>query len=558
MSRWLRAIAASICLTLGMLITVGAGSAQAGSQVNGAGSTYVYIAMRQWIAEGQSLGLSVNYTPQGSPTGLGLYAQSRIEFAGTEAEYASLPSPNPSRGHQYVPDVAGATAIMYNIKDGSGKKVDYLHLDPVTVARIYTGKIKTWADPAISKTNRGIKFPNQPIKVVLRGNQSGTTALFFDFLRATLGSEYDSWFTNYECGNPAIRPVLLQCRKSGSIPSTVQFNDSEQIAQFVSSSNGAWSIGFDEFGYAKKFKTPTAWIKNASGKYVLPYAQNISAALESAKLRSDLSQDLSQVYASRNPAAYPISAYSYLVTPCAPSSSRASCKGSYPDSGQATSMAKWMRYIACDGQTSMAALGYSPLPPNLSQEMANAIGRLSGKSPEKLSSGNCANPRFKGSLGSGASSPCDPFLCQNAGSSSGGGGSASGGGSAGASGDSGSGGGSAGSGPGSTGTSGGAANGAAGPGGSAAGGSGAGSGPGAVGAAGGGAVVGKGSGAVAAVGGGSDPDSWRAAAPVTLSAKVPTDPLDTLAVMLFFMALIFPVAVNVVARNSRRARARGR
>ncbi|MGL5829167.1 MAG: substrate-binding domain-containing protein, partial [Angustibacter sp.] len=315
---WAR-IVSGLAFALSALMFTGVSSASAGSQVNGAGSTYVYIAMRQWIAQGQSLGLSVNYTPQGSPTGLGLYAQQRIEFAGTEAEYASLPAPNPGRGHQYVPDVAGATAIMYNIKDGSGKQVDYLHLDAVTVARIYTGKIKTWADPAISKTNKGIKFPDKPIRVVLRGNQSGTTALFFDFIKSTLGSEYDKWFTDYECGDPKIRPVLLQCRKSGFIPSTVQFNDSEQIAQFVSSDNGAWSIGFDEFGYAKKFKTPTAWIKNASGKYVLPYAQNISAALESAKLRSDLSQDLSAVYASRNAAAYPISAYSYLVTPCAPS-----------------------------------------------------------------------------------------------------------------------------------------------------------------------------------------------------------------------------------------------
>ena len=37
-------------------------------------------------------------------------------------------------------------------------------------------------------------------------------------------------------------------------------------------------------------------------------------------------------------------------------------------------LAKWMRYIACEGQINMAHIGYSPLPPNLSQEVANSIG----------------------------------------------------------------------------------------------------------------------------------------------------------------------------------------
>jgi len=57
----------------------------------------------------------------------------------------------------------------------------------------------------------------------------------------------------------------------------------------------------------------------------------------------------------------------------------------------------------------MAQIGYSPLPPNLSQEMANSIARMQGTAPEGLNAGNCANPRFSGSLGPGASSPPDPL-----------------------------------------------------------------------------------------------------------------------------------------------------
>ena len=105
---------------------------------------------------------------------------------------------------------------------------------------------------------------------------------------------------------------------------------------------------------------------------------------------------------SANPAAYPLSAYSYIVTQCSQSADRQTCKGPYANPGVAETLTQWMRYIACDGQVRMAQLGYSPLPPGLSQEMANSIPRMNGTAPEALNAGNCANPRFSGSLGAGA------------------------------------------------------------------------------------------------------------------------------------------------------------
>ncbi len=173
---------------------------------------------------------------------------------------------------------------------------------------------------------------------------------------------------------------------------------------------GKWSIAYDEFGYAKVYGGNAAWIENQSGKWVLPYAENISAALDSATLRPDLSQELSGVYRSPNPLAYPISAYSYMVTQCETTGDRPSCRGNYSNPGVAGTLSQWLRYIACEGQVRMAQIGYSPLPPNLSQEVANSIARLNGTAPETLNAGNCANPRFSGSLGVGASSPPDPYL----------------------------------------------------------------------------------------------------------------------------------------------------
>jgi phosphate transport system substrate-binding protein len=42
----------------------------------------------------------------------------------------------------------------------------------------------------------------------------------------------------------------------------------------------------------------------------------------------------------------------------------------------------------------MADIGYAPLPPQLSQFIADAVGRMWGRAPETLTRENCANPRF--------------------------------------------------------------------------------------------------------------------------------------------------------------------
>jgi phosphate transport system substrate-binding protein len=68
-------------------------------------------------------------------------------------------------------------------------------------------------------------------------------------------------------------------------------------------------------------------------------------------------------------------------------------------------MAEFMDYVACAGQITMSKIGYAPLPPPLSQFLANAVGWMLGQPAQQLSASNCSNPTFSGNLGSGASPP---------------------------------------------------------------------------------------------------------------------------------------------------------
>lgn len=385
------------------------------SPANGQGSTYAALAFQQWTQTVQNQGLNLNYTPTSSPAGLEAYSQNTADFAGTEAEFSELIPGSPvnvPRGFEYTPDVAGATAIMYNtaLTPSGQDPITSLRLSPMTIAKIFLGKISNWDDPAISADNGGVTLPNEHITVVCRTGQSGTTALFYDFVQHTDPSDYAAWAAQngFSTGSR-----LLEVDNATSPTDMACQSGSDTEANYIAANR--WTIGYDEFGYAKVYNDNVAWVQNASGNWVQPYAVNISAALESAQLAPDTSQNLTGVYTSTNPLAYPISAYSYILVQCDPNSARPTCISGYTDPGIANTLGQFMSFVACAGQIHMAAIGYAPLPPQLSQFLANAVGYMLNQPAQQLNASNCSNPTFSGSLGEGASPPPVPPIGNAAG-----------------------------------------------------------------------------------------------------------------------------------------------
>jgi phosphate transport system substrate-binding protein len=399
------ALAILLAAALVLLVDAGAPAGAANSPANGQGSTYAALAFQQWTQSVQNQGLNLNYTATSSPAGLEAYSQNTADFAGTEAEFSELVPGSPvnvPRGFEYTPDVAGATAIMYNVSlSASGQDpVTSLRLAPMTIAKIFLGKINNWDDPAISADNGGVVLPNEPITAVCRTGQSGTTALFYDFVAHTDPTDFASWAAQNGFSTSS---RILEVDNASSPANMACQSGSDTEANYIAANR--WTIGYDEFGYAKVYNDNVAWVQNASGNWVQPYAVNISAALESAQLSPDTSQDLSGVYTSTNPAAYPISAYSYILVQCAPTPARSTCTSAYSNPGIANTMSQFMDYVACAGQIPMSQIGYAPLPPQLSQFLANAVGWMLGQPAQQLSASNCSNPTFSGSLGAGASPP---------------------------------------------------------------------------------------------------------------------------------------------------------
>src|SRR5262249_38015120 len=159
--------------------------------------------------------------------------------------------------------------------------------------KIFMGYISNWNDPQIAADNAPahLKLADQPINVVYRSGQSGTTALFYDFVRNIEPDLFNQWAARNALPT-SVRIIQLDSAPNFA-PKTQALSGSDQMAQYVASEAGNGAIAYDEFGYAKVYHAAAAWVQNGSGKYVLPYAVNISSALNSASLRPDLSQELS-------------------------------------------------------------------------------------------------------------------------------------------------------------------------------------------------------------------------------------------------------------------------
>ena len=370
-----------------------AGGAQGSSvTVLGAGSTWDAIATAQWAADVHNLyGITINYQAVGSTAGRQFYIENQVDFGDSDIPFlpAELQQLNGEhKTFQYLPTVAGGTALMYNLLTPAGKRINSLQLDSKALTGIFTGTITSWRDPLILSENPSIKnlIPNTKIIPVVRADGSGTSAMFSDYLRQLQPAAWTTFCHNYQitpCGETSFWPL--------TIPGAVAQKGSDGVANYVVQQTN--TITYVETGYALERNFPVVLVKNASGHYVFPSSQNDATALIHARIQSDLISDLSGVHTASAPTAYPIAGYSYMITPTKLQDGFTTAKGAV--------LGRFILYNACAGQRKAAQLGYSPLTPVLVQGVFAAVRRIPGApAPPPLS--QCANPTLHGGgLGGG-------------------------------------------------------------------------------------------------------------------------------------------------------------
>lgn len=392
-----------LCLTAALLLLVTPTPSYAVSheQINGYGSSWAFNAVNQWVSDVQQSGVHVTFTPNGSAAGRQYFAQGGnvSDFAISDIGYQGV---NPvtgaqdtsNRAYAYLPMVAGGTAFPYNIVVG-GQRVMNLRLSGLTLAKIFTDQITNWDDPEITTDNNGRQLPSIPIIPVIHSEGAGTSYQFSDYLFTEFPSLWENFTKQATQGKAYDFPTEYWPTGAGS---QVAENGSDGVINFVNSSAGQGSIGFDEYSYAIFAGLPVAAIENSAGYFTMPDAYDVAVSLTQAQINEDKSsqnyllETLNNVYTYNDPRTYPVSSYSYMIEPTAPGDPTVST------TGKAQSLADFINWSICKGQAEMVPIGYSPLPINLVQASYQQLGILHQANPAvDISSENiaqCGNPTF--------------------------------------------------------------------------------------------------------------------------------------------------------------------
>jgi phosphate transport system substrate-binding protein len=213
---------------------------------------------------------------------------------------------------------------------------------------VLSGQIRYWDDPAIQKANPGLKFPHRDIVIVARRDSSGTTFALTSHMAAM---------------SRAWREQGLGVGKLVEWPSaTMLASGNEGVASRIKISEG--SIGYVEFGFAKRLGLPVALLQNRAGKFVAPNETTGRAALAdvAAKTPAELNQSIVDPSGAD---AYPIVTFSWLLL-----------YRQYPEPERGVAMRDFVGWGLSTGQSLGEKMGYLPLPGEVAASGAQALGSV--------------------------------------------------------------------------------------------------------------------------------------------------------------------------------------
>ncbi|MBZ5490604.1 MAG: phosphate ABC transporter substrate-binding protein PstS [Acidobacteriia bacterium] len=313
--------------------------------ITGAGSTFVTPIMSKWIDEYHQShpNVQVNYQSIGSGGGIKQLQNNLVDFGASDAalsdeQLKSMPA------LIQIAESAGPVCVTYNLPDLKQP----LKLTPAVLSGIYLGTIKSWRDPALVKSNPGVKFPDEPIVVVHRSDGSGTTNIFTTYLTEIS----PAWAKKAGKGLSVNWPVGLGGKGS------------EGVTAIVKQSEGG--IGYVELNYASQNHLPVADVQNKAGEWVSPSTGGATAAIDAFKdkLDTDLRSSIVEPPpAARN--AYPISGMTYLLIP-----------KDAADRNKREALKDFVQYIITSGQQMSTQLEYSQIPQSLEQVDEKRLSEL--------------------------------------------------------------------------------------------------------------------------------------------------------------------------------------
>jgi phosphate transport system substrate-binding protein len=285
----------------------------------------------------------------GSGKGINLIQLGQVDIGASDApmtpsQYSGVKSGTAIQ----IPWALSATGVGYNIpgiKNG-------LHLNGTVLAQIFSGKITTWGNKAITKLNSKLASKLKAagkITPVVRSDGSGDSYAFQHYLTAAGGK---NWTYSYST--------------SWGSPVGTGENGNAGVAGEVKSNKG--TIGYISAYYLINQKISTAAIQNAAGNFAFPNAPNIQNAAASNSTISAQGPNFTGVSIVNPPkkykTAYPIATYTYAIV-----------NKSNPNLPAVKDFLNWV-ISPTGGLNAGASLDFVPLPSGIRSAAGNLINSL--------------------------------------------------------------------------------------------------------------------------------------------------------------------------------------
>lgn len=324
------------------------------SALKSSGSTAQANAMTRFIAayEAACPDATLDYTSNGSGAGVSEFIGGQTNFGGSDSplnadkgEPAAAEATCKSPAWN-LPVVFGPLAVTYNVAG-----VDSLALDGPTLGKIFNGGITSWDDPAIAALNDGVKLPAEPINVIYRSDESGTTDNFQKYLDAASDG---SW------GKGAGKAF------AGGVGEGAKGNEGTSAA--INSTEG--SITYNEWSFATSQGLAMADIITSAGPDPVSISiETVGKTIDSATIKgqgNDLVLDTSSFYLPTEADSYPIVLATYEIV----------CS-KYEDPEVGAAVKAFLQSTITGGQVGLEDNGYIPIPESFLEKLNTAVNAIS-------------------------------------------------------------------------------------------------------------------------------------------------------------------------------------
>jgi phosphate transport system substrate-binding protein len=314
-----------------------------GTTLTGAGAVFPGLLYQVWFREFQKTGshVRIRYQTAGSGSGILQLTRGQVDFVASD-----VPMNDSQISASYVPVLHFPTVVGGVVVTSNVPGVRQLNFTGELLARIFSGQVTKWNDPAVARWNPSSMLPDLPIVVVHRSDSTAATLTFTSYL----ASQSTAWRESVGAFLGGRWLVGLAGAQNAG------------VAEIVRQTPG--SIGYLDLTYALQNQVALDRVRNGAGVFVEPklIALTAAAAAKAAQTPADLRVSLVDAPGRDS---YPIAFYTWLIAPAR-----------LHEAGKARALAEFLGWMTATGEASAASLGYAPLPPEIAARAKQQAARL--------------------------------------------------------------------------------------------------------------------------------------------------------------------------------------